>query len=56
LKNLNKVLNILAGCAMLQIHDCFEVLSIKSCDECPKVLECPTKWALDEAAKIQEKK
>lgn len=55
MKNLNKVLNILAGCAMLQVADCFDALSIKSCGECPKASECQTKWALDEAARIQEK-
>lgn len=53
MKNLNKVLNILCGCAMLQVAECFEAMSITSCDECPKASECQTKWALDEAAKFE---
>jgi hypothetical protein len=53
MKNLKKVLNILCGCAMLQVADCFEAMSITSCDECPKVSECRTKWAINEVERIQ---
>ncbi|OQB43835.1 MAG: hypothetical protein BWY02_02969 [bacterium ADurb.Bin157] len=53
MKNLNAVLNILCGCAMLQIADCFEVLGISSCDECPKKADCKVKWAVEKAAEIE---
>lgn len=47
-----EIINTLVGATMLTIADCWEVLSIKSCDECPKAAECRIKQAIEEAHTI----
>lgn len=44
-----EIINTLVGVAMLSAADCWEVMSIKSCDECPKAAECRIKKAIEEA-------
>ena len=44
-----EILDTLLGVAMLSVSDCWEVLDIKSCDQCPKVAECRIKQAMEEA-------
>ena len=47
-----EIINTLVGAAMLTVADCWEVLSISSCDECPKVAECRIKKAMEEAKNL----
>ena len=47
-----EIITTLVGAAMLTVADCWEVLSIKSCDECPKVAECRIKKAMEKARKL----
>lgn len=48
----HEIINILVGVAMLSMAECWEVMSIKSCDECPKVAECRIKQAVEEAKNL----
>lgn len=47
-----EIINILIGTAMLSVADCWEAMSITSCDDCPKVAECRIKQAIEEAARL----
>lgn len=44
-----EIINTLVGVAMLSAADCWDAMSISSCDECPKVAECRIKQAMEEA-------
>lgn len=47
-----EIISTLVGAAMLTVADCWEVLNITSCDECPKVAECRIKQAMEESKKL----
>ena len=47
-----EIIDVLVGAAMLTVADCWEVLNIKSCDECPKAAECRIKKAMEEAKNL----
>lgn len=47
-----EIISALVGAAMLTVADCWEVLNIKSCDECPVSAECRIKKAIEEAYTI----
>lgn len=47
-----EIVNTLVGVAMLSMTDCWEVMNIKSCDECPKMAECRIKQAVEEAKNL----
>jgi hypothetical protein len=47
-----EIIDILVGVAMLTVADCWEVLNIASCDECPKVAECRIKQAMEESKNL----
>lgn len=47
-----EIINTLVGVAMLSAADCWSVMSISSCDECPKVAECRIKQAMEESKNL----
>ena len=47
-----EVINTLVGVAMLSAADCWAVMNISSCDECPKTAECRIKKAMEEAKNL----
>jgi hypothetical protein len=47
-----EIIDTLVGVAMLCAADCWEVLNITSCNECPKVAECRIKQAMEEAKSL----
>lgn len=47
-----EIIDTLVGVAMLSVADCWEAMSIKSCDECPKVADCRIKQAIEEAGNL----
>lgn len=48
----HEIIDTLVGVAMMTVVDCWEVLNIASCDECPKVAECRIKQAMEESKKL----
>lgn len=48
----HEIIDTLVGVAMLSAADCWEVLNIQSCDECPKAAECRIKQAMEEAKNL----
>lgn len=47
-----EIIDVLASAAMLTVVDCWEVLDIASCDECPKAVECRIKQAMEEVKNL----
>jgi hypothetical protein len=44
-----EIIDVLVGAAMLTVADCWEVLGITSCDDCPKMADCRIKQAMEES-------
>jgi hypothetical protein len=44
-----EIIDVLVGAAMLTVADCWEVLCIMSCDDCPRSAECRIKQAMEES-------
>jgi hypothetical protein len=44
-----EIIDTLVGVAMLCAADCWEVLSITSCDDCPTKADCRIKQAMEES-------
>ena len=47
-----EIISTLVGAAMLSAADCWEILNISSCDECPKGAECRIKRAMEESKNL----
>lgn len=47
-----EIIDTLVGAAMLTVADCWEVLNILSCDECPKAVECRIKQAMEDVKNL----
>lgn len=47
-----EIIDVLVGAAMLTIADCWEVLSITSCDDCHTKADCRIKQAMEESKNL----
>ena len=47
-----EIIDTLVSAAMLTVADCWEVLGITNCDDCPKAAECLIKQAMEEAKNL----
>lgn len=47
-----EIIDTLVSATMLTVVDCWEVLNISSCDECPKAAECRIKQAIEEVKNL----